>query len=306
MFGQISTATLLLAFGLNQLEAGPRTPIADGHWDLGVDFNWVDEAQPELAGEWEFFLYSPSEQERTSLDDIYFVVDERYRDTIPSGGSWPQVLGPAGEPLWTLPQTERPGEIFLGFRVFRHPSESFVGLTAGDSNGNVNLELLEVNGSGFEAGGDYVMYALTGVATSPDPSSIYFSTRTEDRSLNLPIRANSETHAHYAWAMTAKGRYEAVFRITGTIRSTGEVVSGEGRVVFQVNEGVGPPSGFAAIDASNFPWVWHPELGWLYWFSRESNEGWLVDLEGQPYFWLQHEGYTLLNNPLRGSWRILR
>lgn len=303
---QASVAFFLFGSCFTHLIAAPRTPIADGHWDLAIDFNWVDETQPELGGEWEFFLWSPADQERTPLDSFYFVVDERYRDSIPSGGSWPQVLGPAGNPRWTLAQTERPEEIYLGFRVFPQPSGSFEGVTSASSNGRVQLDLLEVTGNGREAGGDYVMYQLSGVATSPDPSSIFFSTRDQNQPLQLDILSSGQTHAHFAWAMTAKGRYEATFRITGTIRSTGEVVSGEGRVAFHVNEGVGPPSNFAAIEASNFPWIWHPDLGWLYWFSQESHEGWLVDLDGQPYFWLQHQGYTLLNNPLRGNWWFLR
>lgn len=304
---------LILSFLLPQFAAAgserqPRTPIADGHWDLGVDFNWVDESQPTLGGEWEFFLWSPERQERTSLDQIYFVVDDRYKSPIPSGGSWQQVLGQAGSPSWTLPQTARPGEIYLGFRIFPQPAVSFKGRTAADSNGTIRIELVDIEGSGIGNDGDYVMYELAGVATSPDPSSIYFSTRTDDRFLELPVAlaSPSQTHAHYAWAMTAPGRYEAVFEISATIRSTGEVVTGEGRVVFQVNEGVGPPSGFAAIDSSNFPWVWHHEMGWMYWFSRENNEGWLVDIEGRPYFWMQHQGYTIMNAPMRGNWWILR
>ncbi len=288
------------------LRADLRQPIADGHWDLGADIRWVDSENPQLGGEWEFFLYDYAASERLSLDEYVFVVDHRYKGTIPSGGSWSQVLGPAGGDRWTLPYVQQPQQIFLGFRIFPQPQQSLVGRHSADLNGAVNLRLEQVIGSGRSNDGNFAVYEISGVATWPDPNSKTFSTLLPDRSIPLAVESTSTTHTHYYWDMTATGRYEVEISLDSELRSTGESVAGSGRIVFEViGESMGPPSGFGRLNLEGFPWIYHAQLGWLYWKGYTANEGWFFDLDGKPYFWTRSDGHIWIHDVAGGDWMYL-
>lgn len=293
----------ILAFG-HSLFSGMRHPIAGGHWDLGADIRWNDPADPQSGGEWEFFLYDYAAQQRLALDDFVFVVDRRYQGTIPSGGSWSQVLGPAGADRWTLPFTQQPEQIFLGFRIFPQPQGIMRGRNAADSNGWVTLSLDSVSGSGRNSGGEFAVYEITGVATSPDINSGLLSSLLPNREIGLPVTSGSATHTHYYWDMTAPGRYEVDIALTSNLRSTGEPINGVGRIVFKViGDEIGPPSGFGALHLDEFPWVYHAQFGWLYWKSHAANEGWFIDPNGMPHYWIQSKGHLWVLDALgTGEW----
>lgn len=298
----------LLWPGVPALGAELRQPIADGHWDVGADIQWVDVENPELGGDWEFFLYDYAANKRLFLNEYVFVVDRRYKGTIPSGGSWGQVLGTAAADRWTLPYTQHPQQIFLGFRVFAQPAQSLEGNNPADTNGVVTLRLEQVTGSGRSHGGNFAAYEIFGLATSPDPNSNLFSTLLPDRSLKLPVRASAATHTHYYWDMTTPGRYEVVISLNAKLRATGAPVVGSGRIVFKViGDSVGPPSGFGELNLDGFPWIYHAQLGWLYWAGYGAEEGWFFDTDARSYYWIHSEGHTwIYDSQGTGDWMYLR
>lgn len=270
-----------------------RRVIADGHWDVGADIAWDDPGNPQLGGEWIFFLYDFATQQRRNLEDYVFVVDSRYKGRIPAGGSWAQVLGPSGGERWTLPYTQQPEQIYLGLRIFPQPAGVLRGLHAGDPNGRVTVALDGVSGSGRESGGEFAVYEISGLATSPDIHSGMFSTLLPGRNIQLPIGSQAATHTHYFWDMTAPGRYEVTLSLESHLRGSGGVVRGGGRVVFYVTgDSMGPPSGFGQVNMNHFPWIYHGRMGWLYWISLHADAGWFFDAAaGTPYFWLQRDGH---------------
>ena len=106
--------------------------------------------------------------------------------------------------------------------------------------------------------------------------------------------------------MTATGRYEVEISLDSELRSTGESVAGSGRIVFEViGESMGPPSGFGRLNLEGFPWIYHAQLGWLYWKGYTANEGWFFDLDGKPYFWTRSDGHIWIHDVAGGDWMYL-
>lgn len=122
----------------------------------------------------------------------------------------------AGDKIWELPQFNRPGEIFLGWRsvipagIFQ---KSINGFFTPDVQGNIIIELIDVSGPAVDAGGEFAMWE----SKSTGNIEIHYNTvdgiYSNDRLEPVPIGG----HTHYAYGMTQPGNYAVTFRALGRI-----------------------------------------------------------------------------------------
>lgn len=133
--------------------------------------------------------------------DVLLYVGVAAAAPIPNLDSFTNVLGPAGNTTWILPQTQNSDLLWLGVG-----NES---LSTTDFVGNQYLTLLAVEGPGHFAlffndpfGGPVtVMNTRDGVNTND--------------TLTLPPRS----HVHCNWAFSAPGTYRVRFMVSGTLRA---------------------------------------------------------------------------------------
>lgn len=144
-------------------------------------------------------------------------------------------LGDAGDTIWHLPQANRPGQIFFGWRLVIPAGifqKSFNGFFTPDSQGNIVIELIDVSGPAVDAGGKFAMWeskSLGGV-------EMHFNSAdgldANDRLEPVPIGQ----HTHYNYGLTQPGNYEATFRASGRLNpwQGGQDTSSTGTFKFSV------------------------------------------------------------------------
>lgn len=149
---------------------------------------------------------------RLDPDTVNFILPPATRTILPANTP---VLGPAGSPLWILPQNQIPGQLFLGWRAIYQPGlfQARVGGNYTPSPlGSISSELVSVTGSGVDRGGHFLMWTSTGFGLD-----VHFSTRDGigQNDLLEPIPAGS--HSHYFWGCSQPGSYAVTFRYFGRL-----------------------------------------------------------------------------------------
>lgn len=165
--------------------APPPEEVGDGHADVGpalVDGTWRIQIKDDAT--W-----------RDPVD-VVLRVDADAHTTIPSGDAY-AFLGAPGEPVYLIPQTQRPGVVWLGWNtqhesLLRHPPAA------------ITIMLSDVDGPGelrvfFDYGGFR-------------PPQVLWDSTTPAR----PLDVRTGVHAHANWAFSAPGEYRATFTATVT------------------------------------------------------------------------------------------
>ncbi|MGC7102730.1 choice-of-anchor M domain-containing protein [Amycolatopsis lurida] len=122
------------------------------------------------------------------------------KNTIPSNNPGYAFLGPAGSPVWLIPQTQIPGIVWAGWNTEE--------LGPATVSGDVTLSLSEVDGPGN------VAVFLTGLS----PTVLFNAVDGLPDNLQVPLG----THAHANWGFTAEGVYRLTFTVTATLASGGQ------------------------------------------------------------------------------------
>lgn len=135
---------------------------------------------------------------------------ERARVKLPAGMGF---VGRKGQPVWLIPQVQKPGVIWAGWNTEE--------IDAGQISGDVAWTLRKVRGPGK------LVVFQTG---SFGESSVIFNSR---KRLPQRLAIPTGTHAHGNWAFTRKGTYR--MRYTMSARSAaGKRLSDTGTLTFRV------------------------------------------------------------------------
>jgi surface-anchored protein len=183
-----------------------RTPLTTGHVDaLDVDYDGTN-----LTLDVRNHNVSPI------ADDVDPATLELHavpasRTTVPAGSQW-AFLGPAGSPVWILPQIQRSDVLWPGWDTSNVPA----GALQGD---RVAVRLVSVAGPG--------QFALYTVSSFGQPTVLLNSGDGLPDTWNL----SRGVHGHGNWAFRAAGTYTLTFEVTAT--TTGGAPKSSGQVAYQ-------------------------------------------------------------------------
>lgn len=225
-------------------EVGDSVDLILGHYEVHIDYELVGAGGNPDDG-WTLSVSFDEDDDFndaegiTRLDPatVRLIAAPTTQETIGSGF---EQLGPVGEPLWRLPQSNKRGRLFLGLRAVIAPGifqATVNGFTSPSQLGSFELEMIAVNGSGADLGGNFAVWESNpfGIPEFHFDSSDGFS---GDLLESIP----AGEHTHYSWAMTKPGVYDVTFRASGRLNPWhgGADTSREATFTFVV-----PFSGFA-------------------------------------------------------------
>jgi surface-anchored protein len=133
------------------------------------------------------------------------------KTTVPTNPAY-SFLGAPGSTVWILPQTQRSGLLWPGWNATDVPSGVF--------SGSLSFSLVSVSG------GNLAIYT----SSLAGPTVLFNSAN------GLPDTnaLSAGAHAHANWAFNTATTYTVTFRVSGTLLSTGAVVSDEKSYTFKV------------------------------------------------------------------------
>jgi surface-anchored protein len=205
----MKTPTLILA-GL--LTAGlaayaDKVTLTTGHTDVAVVYD-----------NGAFFMDVSYDETETSYDakDVILSVTAGAASTVPSDPLY-SFLGPAGSPVWILPQVQDASLLFLGFGSDDLPAGIF-------QNDTVHIRLTDVKGPG-----ELAMFASDPFGT---PIVIANTRDGLNAADTYPFVAGSD--AHFNWAFSKPGKYRVTFETTGTLLDGTVISTGETTYTFRV------------------------------------------------------------------------
>lgn len=150
-------------------------------------------------------------EEGLSLSDVLFRVNPEAAQTAPTLAAYAPILGLPGSSVWILPPDEEPGLLFLG-------------LSGGDTGAGVFAnDALTLSLTGISGPGEFALYDVNRFGMP----NAYFNTRDGISAANDQLVLNSaNSHRHFSWAFSAPGDYVLSVVPSGTLTSSGAVVSG--------------------------------------------------------------------------------
>jgi putative ABC transporter-associated repeat protein len=184
-------ALALLALLAPAAFAADRKVIKDGHIDMGprfVDGKWTVQIRDDTA--------SPTVWR--DLSDVVVQVPDVAKTQIPSDPVY-GFLGTAGNPVWLLPQVQRPGVVWPGWNTQDPEVVAKVGR-------EVTWRLGSVRGPGT-----FVLF-LSGNFGAPQV--IFDSAKPYPQETGVEIN----THVHGNWAFSAPGTYLLDVEMTGAAK----------------------------------------------------------------------------------------
>ncbi len=244
------TATLALA-APGVASAAERVVLDDGH---------VDALSPRLEDSSLVLEVRDDTGEapvRRDPSEVLFHVVPEAEAAVPDDPRYTSLLGPAGTPIWLIPEVQQAGIVWAGWSTEELPA----GALTGDQ---VSIVLREVDGPG-----DVVVFASSAFG---DPL-VRFNTR--DGLPDTRVEAVG-SHVHANWAFLAEGTYTLTFEVTGQLAGGGAVTTGLVDHTFRVGDPVtdlsisGMAASYDAGDEVTLTAVQDPETGLdhYHWFTR--------------------------------------
>lgn len=189
--------------------SGCATPISNGHIDaLDVDYDGT-----ELTLDIRDHNVSPLDDDVDPATVELHAVPES-QTTVPANPQF-SFLGPAGAPVWILPQTQRTGVLWPGWDTNDVPAGAL-------QNDRVTVRLVGASGPG-----QFALYTVNSFGT---PTVLLNSGDGLPDSFDVP----RGTHAHGNWAFRAIGTYTLTFEVTATSAGGSPVGSGQVAYTFVV------------------------------------------------------------------------
>jgi surface-anchored protein len=140
-----------------------------------------------------------------SNHQVYITGHTNARRTIPANPDF-AFLGPAGAPVWILPQTQDPLRPYLGISAEDIPDGVF--------DNPMRMELVAVEGPG-----NFFAYSVSGAGNPPNVKMMFTN------GVVSPAHRIAETligsHEHNNWAFSTNGLYRVTFRCVGSPAGTG-------------------------------------------------------------------------------------
>ena len=211
----------LLFAGVSTITATPETDLLLGHFEIQIDYEESSSGDPDAG--WNLSISYDESNDFNTADGIVrldpasttIVATPDTENVLPSAFHG---LGEAGDTLWRLPQSNEPGQIFLGLRTVVEAGmfqQSSNGNYFPSNTGNIIVELVDVSGPAVDAGGKFAMWE----SKSAGGVEMHFNSADgldgNDRLEPVPIGG----HTHYNYGLTEPGNYEVSFRASGRINA---------------------------------------------------------------------------------------
>jgi surface-anchored protein len=177
-----------------------KVTLSTGHTDVAVVYD-----------NGEFFMDVSYDETDTSYDakDVILSVKSGAATTVPNDPLY-SFLGPAGSPVWILPQVQDASLLFLGFGSDDLPTEIF-------ENDTVYMRLTRVKGPG-----EFAMFGYDSFGT---PFVVMNTRDGLDAADTYSFVTGSD--AHFNWAFSKPGKYRVTFETTGTLLDGTVISTGE-------------------------------------------------------------------------------
>ena len=175
---KLTTLTLLLA----ALAAGSASLARAQHVHVQLSYP---------NNQWRLFIYD-FEGGESEAGDVPFFVGAGAFSTVPATPAFTNFLGPAGAPVWILPQVEVADILYLGIGTSGIPPGTF-------ANNQVRLELRSLSGPGH-----FALFAGNAVGAP----LVHMNSRDGiDPAADSVALASAGGHIHVNWAFSAPGVY---------------------------------------------------------------------------------------------------
>ncbi|MFD0893827.1 choice-of-anchor M domain-containing protein [Luteolibacter ambystomatis] len=143
-------------------------------------------------------------------------------------------FGPAGTPLWILPQNNTLGRLFLGVRA-TIPTGIFQASVGGNytpsPQGSISLRLISVTGTGPAAGGQFATWKTESLNTQVFSFDTTDGITDADKIDTIPV----SSHTHYNWGFTKPGTYDVTVEAKGKLMAAPtSITSGRATYRFSV------------------------------------------------------------------------
>ena len=182
--------------------------MSQGHTDIGFAYD-------PMADEWELHVHDhDNDIEHFPATDVLLYVRNNAHGSVPTNLPF---LGPAGSDVWTLPNTQNPNLLFLGFGGEEIDSGTFV-------NDQFKIALKAVNGPGT-----FVVYDFD---TFGNPV-VWMNSRDGINAADVRT-VGPGLHQDLNFAFSAPGDYTVWFEASGTNVGNGFTSSGPVPYVFHV------------------------------------------------------------------------
>jgi surface-anchored protein len=190
--------------------------LSDGHVDYGARLlNGALQSQVKDSTSGAVVWREPA--------DVAFHLGPTAKAAVPSNPKL-AFLGRPGDPVWIIPQTQRPGVLWAGWNTEE--------LRAPEVTGQVAWRLTGVDGPGAMA-----IYTVNAFG---DPSILFNSADGLPDARDVPLG----THAHGNWAFTRAGTYRLTFEMSATLASGQVSTDIEALAVTVADDpAAGPPGG---------------------------------------------------------------
>ncbi len=186
------------------------TALTSGHADVGIGYE----------GAFNLHVHDETTDTEYAPNDAILVVGNQGLQLSPGGAF--SFLGPAGTPVWVLPNEQNPELLFLGLGAEE--------LLPADWNGDITLSLKSVTGPGNFCLWDVNAFGVPSVkmnsADGIQPGD--------------SVSAVPGSHGHYNWGFSAPGAYSVSFEASGLNVLDGPQNSGPVAYSFQVVPEPGP------------------------------------------------------------------
>ncbi|MFO1498210.1 MAG: choice-of-anchor M domain-containing protein [Verrucomicrobiota bacterium] len=186
--------------------------LAHGHTDLAIDYD-------AGAGAWDFHVGSDTLGVEFAPDEVVLKAKAAALTNVPPNASF---LGPAGSPVWILPQVQNEEVLYLGYGGDGIPDGVFV-------RNQVRVTLKSVTGPG-----NFFAYTLDSFLNPVVSFNSADGISTNDVAT---VQGGGDTHLN--WAFTQPGEYTVVLEASGTL-AVGNAVTSSGPVTFRFSVGDGP------------------------------------------------------------------
>ena len=217
----------------------PPTDLIYGHYEIHIDYQ-LTPGNPDAG--WRFSVSYDGDNDFSSSADVVrmdpaqtvIVASPVTRTAVPANNATFARFGPAGSPLWILPQQFTIAAPFLGVRATL-PSgvfQSRVGQNYMPSAlGSIGLALVSVEGPGRDAGGHFAVWDSQTL-----PVQFPWDTTDGITVADEISTVAAASHTHYNWAFTRPGLYRVRLRGMGRLNPQhgGQLTSGEQTFHFSV------------------------------------------------------------------------
>lgn len=210
--------SLLLTLGgaATALAATPPTDLIYGHYEPHLEYTASEGWRMSISYDMDNDFSSAAGVVRLDPATTRLLAAPSTLTAVPSPPGVFSRFGPAGTPLWILPQANVLGRLFLGVRAVVAPGifqASVNGNYVPSASGSIALELVSVTGTGPDAGGRFATWKTEGFGTPIFSFDTTDGITAADRIGTIPVAS----HTHYNWGFTKPGTYAVTLRAIGKL-----------------------------------------------------------------------------------------